>query len=504
MNIIQVAAAGKDGYSTNRGRIDVRSARGVSKTCEKQTIHVQPTSQLFQSEEASDASSEISKKNRERVTINIAGTKFVTTWGSLAKLPNSRLGRLTVDDIDSGENDIFFERNPTLFPYILALYSTGQFSFPHNFCGASIVNEMEFWEISRCALSPCCKEILLEQETQQEENEAIAKQFSQLNLAEMAPDDKSCGWRVKLGRFLDDPKSSNGAKVWMFVYLFVTIVYYAADAVSTVKSFRTPMSNGSLITANLSDKERLYITTREHGVTECIRYITTIYYTLDIILRMLAARSFKLYFRSVLNIIDLIWVLTTWSLFASYMIMGSQLPHLSFLEFKILYFMSYASLALRIFRIYRFSLQYTPLKILVLTLKGSSTEICILLLLLCGGTMVFGSLIYISEISNDDSFMDNALIGYWWAVVTMTTVGYGDTYPKDAAGYLVGIVCVIVGVGFIGLPMSVISANYSKYRSFACTLEARNRCKLKYLKMAPTIPSTDSRKLPKSFKMSEK
>lgn len=56
--------------------------------------------------------------------------------------------------------------------------------------------------------------------------------------------------------------------------------------------------------------------------------------------------------------------------------------------------------------------------------------------------------------------------GYWWAVVTMTTVGYGDYYPESTAGYVVAFFCAITGVIFTALPVAVIGSNFNVYWEF--------------------------------------
>jgi len=58
------------------------------------------------------------------------------------------------------------------------------------------------------------------------------------------------------------------------------------------------------------------------------------------------------------------------------------------------------------------------------------------------GVMIFASVIYYAEPKNFTSIP----IGIWWALVTMTTVGYGDRVPKSLLGYLIGCLSVIGGV----------------------------------------------------------
>ena len=61
---------------------------------------------------------------------------------------------------------------------------------------------------------------------------------------------------------------------------------------------------------------------------------------------------------------------------------------------------------------------------------------------LMSGVMVFASVIHFAEPENFTSIP----IGIWWALVTMTTVGYGDRVPYTSVGYMFGCLCVISGV----------------------------------------------------------
>merc|ERR1711988_864131 len=55
----------------------------------------------------------------------------------------------------------------------------------------------------------------------------------------------------------------------------------------------------------------------------------------------------------------------------------------------------------------------------------------------------------------------STLVGMYWAVITMTTVGYGDIVPVTTEGRLIAVACAFVGVLFMALPISILGANFT-------------------------------------------
>ena len=107
------------------------------------------------------------------------------------------------------------------------------------------------------------------------------------------------------------------------------------------------------------------------------------------------------------------------------------------------------------------------LKILIHTFKASSKELTLLVFFLVLGMVIFASLVYYAERLHTNPKNDFKSIpeGLWWAVVTMTTVGYGDMVPKTYAGIIVGSLCALSGVLVIALPVPVIVSNFSMFYS---------------------------------------
>ena len=69
-------------------------------------------------------------------------------------------------------------------------------------------------------------------------------------------------------------------------------------------------------------------------------------------------------------------------------------------------------------------------------------------------------LIYYAEHDAQPDKFPNAFSGLWWAVATLTTVGYGDIYPVTALGRLLGAVIAIMGIGMVAVPTGILSAGF--------------------------------------------
>ena len=133
---------------------------------------------------------------------------------------------------------------------------------------------------------------------------------------------------------------------------------------------------------------------------------------------------------------------------------------------------------------------------LLLTFRASTRELATLFAFLLIGMSLYGNAVYQVEHSVPNSDFVNITTGYWWSIVTMTTVGYGDIYPRTTIGQILGGFCAITGLIVTSLAIPVLSQNFNFYYKNARMLEKRRQVMAKakgitHLRTYTTIHSND-------------
>lgn len=207
------------------------------------------------------------------------------------------------------------------------------------------------------------------------------------------------------------------------------------------------------ITAWTLDKTK----TEAHEAFFFIESVCNAWFSFEIVTRFCVSPKKLEFICAPINVIDFI---ATMSFYSDMLLqrLASDLENADILDFFSI---------IRIFRLFKLTRHSRGLKILIHTFKASAKELFLLVFFLVLGIVIFASLVYYAERlqANPQNHFTSIPEGLWWAIVTMTTVGYGDMAPKTYVGMLVGALCALAGVLTIALPVPVIVSNFTMFYS---------------------------------------
>jgi len=150
----------------------------------------------------------------------------------------------------------------------------------------------------------------------------------------------------------------------------------------------------------------------------------------------------------------------------------------------------------RVFRIFKLGRYQEGFTLFYLTFRGSLTTLALGICFLTLGMVIFSSFMFYAEQTyahfDDDeeqwTYNDDTILGgeksffqsiphtFWWCIVTMTTVGYGDTYPISPLGKLVAGITFLGGLAIIAFPIAILG---SKFLDLYLEAEAKKELRLK-------------------------
>lgn len=186
-------------------------------------------------------------------------------------------------------------------------------------------------------------------------------------------------------------------------------------------------------------------------------WVFTVIFSAEYIVRLMIVQNKKKYALSFYGIIDLLSILPT---YLGIFLGGAQ------------YFMVIRSFRLiRVFRVLKMVRFLGEAKVLTGALKSSRIKITIFLVVVLCVVFIMGTLMYVVE-GPEHGFV-SIPISIYWAIVTLTTVGYGDISPETPLGQIIASFIMIIGYAIIAVPTGIVTSEMTKVQ----TIEANRKCK---------------------------
>ena len=207
--------------------------------------------------------------------------------------------------------------------------------------------------------------------------------------------------------------------------MFFIVVSILSFCLKTHPNMRVPViENVTMFDANHTliwslQKQR----TQPHIAFLFVECVCNAWFTFELIIRFIVSPHKFDFIRAPVNIIDFV---ATLSFYLDFLLTSFKKENDILEVFSII----------RIMRLFKLTRHSPGLKILIHTFKASAHELSLLIFFLILGIVIFAALIYYAERLqyNPDNHFTSIPVGLWWAIVTMTTVGYGDMAPKTYVG----------------------------------------------------------------------
>ena len=186
-------------------------------------------------------------------------------------------------------------------------------------------------------------------------------------------------------------------------------------------------------------------------------WIFTVVFTIEYILRLVCLKKPLRYARSFFGVVDLLAVIPT---YLSLLVPGTQF----LLVIRLLRI-------LRVFRVLKLAQYLSEAGMLILALRSSSKKITVFLFAVITLVVILGSLMYLVE--GEENGFTSIPRSVYWAIVTLTTVGYGDISPQTALGQTLASVVMILGYAILAVPTGIVSVELARVEG---TLPVSTQC----------------------------
>ncbi|XP_009073026.1 PREDICTED: potassium voltage-gated channel subfamily V member 2 [Acanthisitta chloris] len=427
------------------------------------------------------------------LNINVGGQSYRLTYQAVAIYPKTRLGRLATstdrscqlglcDDYAAQVDEYFFDRDPAVFQLVYNFYASGVLRVRDELCPCSFLEELSYWGV-RLKYTPRCCRICFE-ERRDELSEQLKVQRELRSQAEVEENEQLFHHmryygpqRWRLWNLMERPATLCQQRPECF-FVLISVVALALNTVEEMQ--QSDWKNG--------DSGPVL----EHVETLCIAF-----FTLEYLLRLVSTPDLRRFASSALNAVDLIAILPLYQLLLECFPdddqprgRGSQHEH--DIEKvgrvgkvgQVLRIMR----LMRIFRILKLARHSTGLRAFGFTLRQCYQQVGCLLLFIAMGIFAFSAMVYTVEHDVSSTNFTSIPHAWWWAAVSISTVGYGDMCPETHLGRLFAFLCIAFGIILNGMPISILynkfSDYYSKLKAYEYTALRKERGKVDFTRRA--------------------
>lgn len=256
-------------------------------------------------------------------------------------------------------------------------------------------------------------------------------------------DESATTWKQKIWSLVDEPGSSVYAR---FIAIFIM-----------------SLIGISCITFCLETLPQFH--RRDEVVWYSIEAVCIVFFTIEYVTRLLSCPSLWPFLKGTLNTIDLVAIVPFYV-----ELMFDEAGGSGSAVFRVVRLV-------RVFRVFKISRYVSWVKIFANAMYASAQPLGMLLFVMAIGCVVFSSAIYFAERGEWDPEQhmylrdENGVMkpspyqsipaSFWWCIITMTTVGYGDDVPMSVVGKLIAAVASLSGILVLAIPITVISTNFN-------------------------------------------
>ena len=232
----------------------------------------------------------------------------------------------------------------------------------------------------------------------------------------------------------------------------------------------------------------MYWTTDLKPSVKAMDTACTMFFAVELILRILCCPSILRFLRSILNWLDIIITLALLTAF----VMERNISIIFHSEAVFwLYVVCGSLVILRIVRLFRLTRDVEGIRVLTIAVKTSTKQLLMLGATVLVAMVLFSSVMYYIELNEGGSSFTTIPYTIWWSIITVTTVGYGDATPSTAAGYIIGGLCAVCGILLFAMPIAIVATTFddlsflNRVRNMEVKLEKNSTTK-----MSEPIPET--------------